>query len=304
MLTTDYLYSLGYYSIPSFLIKYLDCQCIKRLKKISYFCGMDFASKSVYNFKEPISRYDHSLSCALNTWRLTHRKKDTIAALFHDVSTPIFSHVVDYMNKDFDKQESTEVYTEKVMKNDPAVYKCLSEDGLTIEEIANFKSFPIVDNDRPRLCADRFDGIILPGISWSKEVRKDDIPIYVSSLQVFINEDGQEEIGFNNEEVARKMVSISDNINRLCSSSFDNYMMLLLTEITKKSIDQGLFTYDDLFILDEKFAFKTIEREGNKDINDLLYLFKNIQKEDIPVTYIDNVKNKCLNPLVKGRRLY
>ena len=46
--------------IPSFLKKYLNCPSLIRLKKIGYFCGMDYASKEVYHFREPISRFDHS----------------------------------------------------------------------------------------------------------------------------------------------------------------------------------------------------------------------------------------------------
>ena len=103
-----YMNLLGYNEIPRFLIKYLKCPSLLRLKKIGYFCGMDYASKDIYDFREYISRYDHSINVALITYKLTKNKKATIAALFHDVATPCFSHVIDYMNKDYANQESTE----------------------------------------------------------------------------------------------------------------------------------------------------------------------------------------------------
>ena len=108
----DYLIykeSLG--DTPEFLKKYLDLDIVKRLKGISLLCGMDYASKYAYDFKCYISRYDHSLDVALIVWKLTHDKKATLAGLFHDISTPVFSHVIDYMNKDYIKQESTEEKT-------------------------------------------------------------------------------------------------------------------------------------------------------------------------------------------------
>ena len=105
--------------VPSFLKKYLTVPSMERLKGIGYFCGMDRASKEIYNFREPITRYDHSLTVALMTYRLTHDKKATLAGLFHDVGTPCFSHVVDYMNQDFEKQESTEEFTEEILEKDP-----------------------------------------------------------------------------------------------------------------------------------------------------------------------------------------
>ena len=99
-----YLDKLEYNNRPEFLNKYLDTPCLLRLKKIGYFCGMDYASKDIYDFKEKITRYDHSLTVALLTWKCTNDIKATLAGLFHDVGTPCFSHVIDYMNKDYQNQ--------------------------------------------------------------------------------------------------------------------------------------------------------------------------------------------------------
>ena len=98
----QYLSMLG--EIPEFLKKYLTLSIMLRLKNIGYFCGMDFASKDVYNFSEWISRFDHSLTVALMTYRLTGNKKQTLAGLFHDVGTPCFSHAIDYMNEDYSER--------------------------------------------------------------------------------------------------------------------------------------------------------------------------------------------------------
>ena len=39
-------------SKPEFLNKYLKSTSLKRLKKVGYFCGMDYASKDIYDFSE------------------------------------------------------------------------------------------------------------------------------------------------------------------------------------------------------------------------------------------------------------
>ena len=111
-----YLDTLEYSKRPNFLNKYLYTPCLTRLKKVGYFCGMDYASKNIYDFKENITRYDHSLTVALLTWKCTKDKKATLAGLFHDIATPCFSHVIDYMNKYYENQESTEENTEKILK--------------------------------------------------------------------------------------------------------------------------------------------------------------------------------------------
>ena len=169
-LYNHYLEVLDFYNRPEFINKYLETPSLLRLKKVSYLCGMDYASKDIYNFKEPLSRYDHSLSVALLTWKLTHNQKATIAGLFHDVATPCFSHVIDYMNKDYANQESTEEFTEKIIKDDKYLLKCLKKDRVNVDDITDFKKYSIVDNKRPKLCADRIDGVILTAIGWTKNI--------------------------------------------------------------------------------------------------------------------------------------
>lgn len=113
-----YLEQLDYKNLPDFLIKYLETPSLLRLKKVGYFCGMDYASKDIYDFREYISRHNHSLTVSLLVYKLTKNKKATLAGLFHDIATPCFSHVIDYMNEDYEKQESTEEYTEEILKQD------------------------------------------------------------------------------------------------------------------------------------------------------------------------------------------
>ena len=66
-----YLEQLEYRNLPDFLIKYLETPSLLRLKKVGYFCGMDYASKDIYDFTEYISRYNHSLTVSLLVYKLT-----------------------------------------------------------------------------------------------------------------------------------------------------------------------------------------------------------------------------------------
>ncbi len=184
-LYNEYLNLLKKNGIPKFLQKYLKVPSLMRLKNVGYFCGMDYASKNIYDFKEKISRYDHSLTVALLTWKFTKNKKATIAGLFHDIATPCFAHVIDYMNQDYENQESTEEYTEEIIKNDEKLQEYLKEDNLSSDDIIYFKKYTVVDNNRPKLCADRLDGILLTGIAWTKTIDKDDIVAIVNDLDIY-----------------------------------------------------------------------------------------------------------------------
>lgn len=298
-----YLQELNYQNIPPFLEKYLACPTLERLKKVGYFCGMDYASKEIYNFSEYISRFDHSLTVALLTYNLTKNKVQTLAALFHDSATPCFSHVIDYMNGDFANQETTEEYTETILKSDIFLNQLLKEDNITIEEITDFKRYPIVDNHRPKVCADRIDGVILTGIGWTKNITKEDISKIIQDLTIFKNEDDIDEISFQTKEIAQKVLEISESIDIYCHSNEDNYMMMLLAKIAKLSIEKKYITYEDLFKYNEEDLFKILKRKRNKEFKNLITEFETKKLNDIPHTIIENIKIRDLNPLVNGKRL-
>ncbi len=298
---------MEYYSkllgkVPFFLKKYLNCPSLKRLKKISYFCGMDYASKDVYDFKEEVSRYDHSLNVALITYKFTKDKKATLAGLFHDVATPCFSHVIDYMNKDYSKQESTEEYTEEILKSDKMLRKLLREDKIDIDDIIDFKKYSIVDNDRPRLCADRFDGVILTGALWTKNLTLQDIKDFTTNLRVYQNENQKLELGFDSSEIATRVVKESKNIDIICHSREDNYMMDLLGNLTEYAVSNGIIKYDDLFRITEDKLYNIFEGIENKAFQKDFIKFKTIKCDEIPEIELPNIKARDLNPLVRGKR--
>ena len=296
-----YLKQLDYENKPQFLDKYLKSPSLLRLKKVGYFCGMDYASKSIYDFSEYISRYDHSLTVALLTYKLTKDKVQTLSALFHDIATPCFSHVIDYMNKDYTNQESTEEYTERIIKEDVYLLECLKEDNIDIEDIIDFKKYPVVDNKRPKVCTDRIDGVILTGACWTKNITLDDIYNIVNDMYIVINEDNEQEIGFTNKDTVDKIINISKSIDVYCHSNEDNYMMNLLADITKKAIDNEYIKYDDLYQLNEEEILEIFN--SKKELYELMNLFYNIKLNDIPNIELPDVKIRDLNPLLNGKRV-
>ena len=300
----DYYKSLLFKDeIPSFLRKYLDCPTLIRLKNVGYFCGMDYASKNIYDFGEYISRFDHSLDVSLLTYKLTNSKEATLAGLFHDIATPCFAHVIDYMNKDYANQESTELLTEAIIKSDTKLLNLLKEDNIDVDDIINFKKYSIVDNDRPKLCADRLDGVILTGLFWTKNIKKEDIDNILNYLIVYKNEENELEIGVNDVKTSEIIMDVSESIDKYCHSNEDNYMMELLAKLTKYAIDNNYIGYEDLYILNEKDIHQVFE--SIKDIvfiNDY-YKFKNIKMEEVPFQEMPYVKKRNLNILVNGKRI-
>lgn len=298
-----YITLLGYPNIPEFLNKYLTLPSLNRLKDVGYFCGMDYASSNIYNFKEYISRYMHSLSTSLLVYYLTKDKRYTLQALFHDISTPVFSHVIDYMNKDYIYQETTEEFTELILKNDKKLLEYLELDKIPLDNLVNFKFSTIVDSPRPKMCADRLDGIILNGSYWTKTLNEKDIFNIIKSTELYINEESIPEIGFNNITAYNKVVETNDLTNIEMHSNYDNYMMELLANITRHLINKEYIKYEDLYFLTENKIFKLINNIEDKELKEYIFLFKNIKKEEIPLVKQEEIKERKLKPLLNGKRL-
>lgn len=288
---------------PEWLKKYLDLDILDRLKDISLLCGMEYASHDIYNFAFSISRYEHSLNVALITWALTHDKNATLGALFHDASSPVFSHCVDYMNGDYVKQESTEEKTDEVLFSCDDLKRYLKLDNVSIEDVVNFKQYSVVDLPRPYMCADRLDNCIGVGMAWCQKLTYEDALKVLQSVRLTPNENGIYEISFNDKEAADIIYNINDDINRLTHTNSDTYMMLLVSKIIKKLILLNLVTYDDLFKLREKDIIDILEDNNHLDIElEKLYNeFKTIK--EAPIIKQPDIKNKTLNPLVKEKRL-
>ena len=303
MIKKYYLKLLDVDNKPTFLTKYLQAPSLLRLRKIGFFCGMDFASKNIYNFKEYISRYDHSLSVALLTYKLTHDKKATLAGLFHDISTPCFSHVIDFMNEDYIKQETTEKYTKDIIMKDKYLIECLKEDNIGIDEVEDFKKYPIVDSPRPRLCADRLDGLIYIGTTWTQNLVIEEIKQIIDDLTIVNNEDEKLEIAFKSLKIAQLIKTTSEIDNQYCSYKEDNYMMLLLAKIVKLLIKKGYIKYEDLYIWNEDDLISLLNMINDEEIRNYFYIFKTIKKQDIPNANELRVKKRVLDPLVVNKRL-
>jgi hypothetical protein len=179
---------------PDFLDSYLRVLLIQRLSGVGLLCGTDWTP--LFHNKFFYSRLNHSIGVALIVWNFTHDKKQTLAGLVHDIATPAFSHVVDFMNGDASTQESTEASTIKIINEDIELSELLFSQGIYKYEIDDYHKYPIADNEVPGLSADRLEymypsGAALEGV-WTIE----EIAGNYSQIAVLKNEKGCDELGF------------------------------------------------------------------------------------------------------------
>lgn len=293
--------------IPDFLYEYIDTPEMQKQAGISVTCGT-FYSK-MYN-QIWYSSLDHSVAVALIIWHFTKDKKQTLSGLFHDIATPAFKHSIDFMNKDYEKQESTEELTTKIIKGSKEIMSLLNRDNIKVEEIDNYHIYPIADNDTPRLASDRLEYTLSNGLGATKKMwdLKEVKEIY-DNIEVLKNEDSLPELGFKDKEIAEKFVHTMSKLSCLYRRSETKYSMQFLADTIKEMSNKNLITINDLYALSEKEVIERIQNCKYGDISKCFKIWKNATEvvqsdEKVENKYcvsIDNVKIRYINPLVRNK---
>lgn len=235
---------------PDWLLEYIDTKEMQRIGKISMSCGTDYSK--CFNLRYWYSNLDHSVGVALIIWHFTHDKKQTLAGLFHDIATPVFKHCIDFMNGDSEKQESTEERTTEMIKNSSDIMSLLKRDNIKLEEVDDYKIYPIADNDTPRLSADRFEYTFSSGLTFFRVWELDKVKKIYANIIVVKNEDGLNELAFKNKEVCEEYIHIISKLWPRWISDDDRTVMSFLADMCKSLNNRGYLTIDDLYTLSEE----------------------------------------------------
>ena len=256
--------------IPEFLYEYIGTKEMQKQGRISASCGSCYTK--LIDTKLWYSSLDHSVAVALIIWNFTKDKKQTISGLLHDIATPAFKHCIDFMNGDHEKQESTEELTTVIIRDSKEIMSLLKRDGIGLEEVADYHIYPIADNETPRLAADRLEYTLSNGLGvrtklWNLE----DVREVYSNIEVQVNEDGIEELGFRDLEVAEKFVEIMSKLSKFYISNETTFSMQFLADVMKKMSENNLIEKQDLYNLSEK---EIIEKIENCNLGDIAKCFK------------------------------
>ena len=119
------LWTIYHPEIPPFLQEFAQTPPMQRLKQVGMNCGCEYTGFPRFVEIGPYSRFDHSLGVALIVWHFTGSIQQTLAGLFHDVTTPVFAHVVDFLNGDHLRQESTEAGVAECLAASPEIVALL-----------------------------------------------------------------------------------------------------------------------------------------------------------------------------------
>ena len=250
-------YLIYHNEIPKVIRDCIDAPCMRRLKDVGMNCGCEYTSFPRFAGLNPYSRFDHSVGAALLVWHFTKDERQAVAGLLHDVATPVFAHVVDFLKGDYLKQESTEDGTRAIIERDAALQKALSAHGLCTDDVCDYHRYPIADNDSPRLSADRLEytlgNLLNYRIRMPEEVRA-----FYADLSVGTNEDGAPELVFSDAEIAGDFAFASLMCSKIYVSDEDRYAMQMLSELLRDALARGVLSEADLYTTEPQVIEKLL----------------------------------------------
>lgn len=275
---------------PSFIDKYLKLEIMQKLKTRGQFCGADYTK--LFPVRYFYTRYDHSIVSALMTWHFTHSKKETVAALLHDLEMPAFCHCIDYVKGDYEKQESAELDLKEILLSSKELLFCLKEDGITVADIVPITQYSVVDIERPGICVDRLDGVMHTNLIWLQTWELSDVKRVYDDMKLLPNEKGKIEIGFSSLEAAEYFYEGAYTYSIVLQQNEDKLMMQLIADVLKSLVQSGVIGVEDFYNLSEE---KIIEMIKQSSYGPLWTTFNHLTKiersEELPKDYLYMIKS-------------
>lgn len=233
-------------ALPAALTAMANTGAMQRLARVGMHCGCEYAAYPLYDAAAPYSRLTHSLGVAALVWRFTGDLAQSAAGLLHDIATPAFAHVVDFLHGDHLRQESTESRTRAMITGADDLMHLLAQSGLTLDDVADYHRYPIADNDSPRLSADRLE-YTLGNARLVFHEPEERLRRIVDDLLIAENEDGASELCFAHFDAADAFTRLSLRQSRWFVSDDDRFAMQYLADLLRDAQRRGLLTEDDLY---------------------------------------------------------
>ena len=287
---------------PDFLRKYLSLPVLTRLKGVGLLCGTDWTPLFHNSFF--YSRFDHSVGTALIAWNFTHDKKQALASLFHDVSTPAFSHVNDFRKGDALNQEATETDNEKIIYSEKNLQSLLQEDDVCIEEICDYHKFNICDNNLPALSSDRLEYMFPSGASLNNVWTLDEVKAQYEDICVLKNEQGLSELGFSDSDLCLSYTKKFLETSLILQKHEDKIAMQLMADVLSEAIKENILVEDDLFILSEKEIIDRFSQEAKAKADSKFSVLYNTFRKMKAVERSDCKKDGYYNLNIEVKKRY
>lgn len=296
------LWDIYHHGIPTFLMEAAQTTAMQRLNDIGMNCGCEYTSFPLFANIEPYSRYDHSMGVALIVWHFTGDMAQAMSGLLHDISTPAFAHVIDFLNEDHMTQESTEQGTENIISSSVELCEVLRRYNLSLQTVADYHVYPIADNESPKLSADRLEYTLGNAVNYGIITREEAAVLY-GDLTVGENECGETELVFKRAEIARVFADTALECSKIYVADSDRYAMQSLAELLKCAIERDIISKTDLY-LQERDVITKLKQSSLSDCWEQFCNYSEIICSETPEEGSNwlcvSAKKRSIDPYVVG----
>ena len=293
-------FSIYHNGIPSFLLAACKAPEMQRLRDVGMNCGCEYTSFPRFQRLAPYSRFDHSLGVALIVWHFTQDPAQTLAGLLHDIATPVFAHVVDFLRGDYLRQEATEAGTAEIIASSPALRAVLQDLSLTVEDVSDYHRYPIADNDAPRLAADRLEYTLGNCINY--RIRSPEtVRRYYSDLVISRNEDGLPELAFQSGQTAEDFALAALACSEIYVADEDRWSMQMLSELLRCALSNDIITEKELFTTEPKVIEKLRRSSRTASQWESFRAMEQMERCEMPPDESwrkIHAKKRCIDPLI------
>ncbi|MFA5173913.1 MAG: HD domain-containing protein [Candidatus Pacearchaeota archaeon] len=267
------------------LIELINSKEVQRLKNISQMgLPQEYYHIPVY------SRYEHSIGVLILLRRLNADLTEQIAGLLHDISHTAFSHVVDWVIGDPEKED----YQDKnhlITIQNSEIPTILKKYNLNYKEISELDKFSLLDQEIPSLCVDRID------YSLRELVEIFDFELIHAILRSLTNFNGQ--IVFDSSELAYEFAKGYLKLQKEhWAGNQAKIRYYLLAEILKKALEKKIIFLEDFKSTDKEIILKLINSKEANILNDLDKLKKRIFFEESNEGFVAKKKFRYVDPEV------
>lgn len=294
-------YLLYHHEVPAFLRECAQTPAVLRLRDVGMNCGCEYTSFPRFCGLKPYSRFDHSLGVALIIWHFTADPAQAVAGLLHDIATPVFAHVVDFMRGDYLKQEATEAGTADMIAASAELQAVLKKYGLCSGAVSDYHRYPIADNDSPGLSADRLEYTMGNSINYGF-CTAERAEAWYRDLVVGTNETGQPELTFQTAEAAEDFALTALRCSEVYVSDEDRYSMQMLAELLQDAAVRGVITESDLYTTEPQIISRLLSDKATAVGWSNFCAYREILRREQPGTEENwrkiSAKKRYIDPLV------
>ena len=241
--------------LPEILERAFRAGELKRLNHVGMHCGCEYTSFPIFKELAPYSRGEHSYGVMSIIYHFTNDIPSALSGAFHDIATPCFSHVIDFLHHDFEAQESTEEGTKEIINNSSFLSKLLKSAKIDQNDVNDYHRYPIADNDSPKLSADRLEYSLSNFINFGFASKTLVQQIY-DDIRVSKNEFDEHELCFQSLEQAKTFgrLVLKNSAVYICEE--DRLSMFALSYLIRHALDHHVIREADLYLDEPSFLSK------------------------------------------------